>query len=345
MLAQRPDYADAQFALATCYLLREDYRQGWPAWEARLRTGEFQPPRGIPRWAGESLTGRSLLLVAEQGLGDTLQFVRYARVFQQRGARVVLAVQRALGPLLKSGIGWDALYLLDSGDALPGCDFYLPLMSAPYALFAETQAIPREVPYLAPDAEWVQHWRGELTKIEGFKIGIAWQGSRDFGLDRWRSVPLAQFAPLARLPGVRLISLQKGFGAEQIAAVDFPVVDLADRLDEAAGAFRDTAAVIASLDLVVTSDTSVAHLAGALGAPVWVALQFMPDWRFLLSRDDSPWYPSMRLFRQQAPGQWADVFQRIAQAVAQLRSETGSAGVTKEADRETTLRGPETGSG
>ena len=141
-------------------------------------------------------------------------------------------------------------------------------------------------------------WRRELAGIDGFKIGIVWQGSRDYPSDRWRSIPLAQFAPLARLPGVRLVSLQKGFGSEQIATVDFPVLDLSGRLDEAAGPFMDTAAVIRNLDLVVTPDTAIAHLAGALGAPVWLALQFSPNWRWLLDRDDSPWYPTMRLFRQ-----------------------------------------------
>ena len=139
---------------------------------------------------------------------------------------------------------------------------------------------------------------------------------------------MAQFAPLARLPGVRLISLQKGFGSEQIAAVDFPVLDLSDRLDEAAGPFMDTAAVIRNLDLVVTADTAIAHLAGALGAPVWLALQLSPDWRWLLGRDDSPWYPTMRLFRQTTFGQWPDVFERIAEAAARhCRSETGKTAV------------------
>ena len=164
-------------------------------------------------------------------------------------------------------------------------------------------------------------WRAELAKVEGLRIGIAWQGSRDFLLDRVRSIPLAQFAPLARVPGVRLISLQKGFGAEKIAGVDFPVLDLSARLDEAAGPFVDTAAVIANLDLVVTSDTAIAHLAGALGAPVWVALNQAADWRFLRGRDDSPWYPTMRLFRQTVFGQWSDVFQAIADAAQQRQSE------------------------
>ena len=165
-------------------------------------------------------------------------------------------------------------------------------------------------------------WRQELAGIDGLRIGIVWQGSRTYIGDRWRSLPLSHFAPLARLPGVRLISLQKGFGSEQIAAVDFPVIDLAGRLDEATGPFLDTAAVIRNLDLVVTADTAVGHLAGALGAPVWLALAVTTDWRWQRDRDDSPWYPTARLFRQTSFGQWSDVFERMAQALETRLAQT-----------------------
>jgi Tfp pilus assembly protein PilF len=365
-LALRPDYADAQMGLATCYLVEEDYQRGWPAYEARLRVPGLVPKHSLPHWTGEPLAGRSLLLLAEQGLGDTLQFVRYARLLKARGARVVLACQKALGRLLESqadsrplkngtgseqhpanpdrhgdrgvpvpifqhaardgadshGPDWDELFILGSAGELPRSDFCLPLLSAPGALGTDASTIPHEVPYLWADPELTAQWRRELAAIEGFKIGIVWQGSRGYHLDRWRSVPLAQFAPLARLPGVRLVSLQKGFGSEQIATVDFPVVDLSSRLDEAAGPFMDTAAVIGNLDLVVSPDSAIGHLAGALGAPVWLALQFSPNWRWQLERDDSPWYPTMRLFRQTRFGQWSDVFERMANAVEARRSET-----------------------
>ena len=236
----------------------------------------------------------------------------------------MLAASARLGRLLASGSAWDELFLLDSANSPPVCDFHLPLLSAPYALWAETTAIPRDVPYLSANAELSRRWRAELAGIEGFKIGIVWQGSRGYGSDRWRSIPLRRFAPLARLPGVRLVSLQKEVGTEQIAEVDFSVVDLSDRLDEAAGAFMDSAAVISNLDLVVTSDTAMAHLAGALGAPVWVALGRVPDWRWLLDREDSPWYPTMRLFRQRELDQWLEVFERIVQAVDERRRQTSS---------------------
>ena len=323
-LSLRPDFADAEMGIAMCYLIRGDFERGWPAYEARLRMAGQPPLPEHGRWQAEPLEGRRLLLVAEQGLGDTIQFLRYARVFKQLGARVGLAVQPALEPLLKSHPDIDELFLLGSGDAFAMGDFYLPLLSAPGALVTDVTTIPRDIPYLWANPDLTEHWRRELAKIGGFKIGIAWQGSRGYAGDCWRSLPLAQFAPLARLPGVRLVSLQKGYGSEQLATVDFPVVDLADRLDEAAGPFMDTAAVIRNLDLVITADTAILHLAAALGAPAWVALHHPPDWRFLLHGDDSPWYPAMRLFRQTTFGQWSDVFDRMAQAVEALRLESGS---------------------
>ena len=322
-LALRSDYADAQMGLAACYLIEEDYDRGWPAYEARLRIPGFVPRHSLRRWTGEPLAGCSLLLLSEQGLGDTLHFLRYARLLKQRGARVVLACEAALGRLLASHPDLDELFILGSAEELPPWDFYLPLLSAPGAFHTTASTIPGDVPYLSADPELTDKWRRELAGIDGFKIGIAWQGWRDFALDRWRSIPLAHFAPLASLPGVRLVSLQKGHGSEQVATVDFPILDLSGRLDEVAGPFMDTAAVIRNVDLVVTADTVIAHLAGALGVPVWVALSFSSDWRWLLGREDSPWYPTMRLFRQPAFGAWPDVFERVAKAVQARRSAGG----------------------
>jgi hypothetical protein len=258
-------------------------------------------------------------------------------LLKEQGAQVVLAAQRALGPLLASDADLFELFLVGSAPEPPRCDFYLPLLSVPGVLGTTASTIPCDVPYLAADPKLEGAWREQLAAIAGFKIGIAWQGSPDFRLDRWRSIPLAQFAPLARLPGVRLISLQKGFGSEQVAAVDFPVLDLSSRIDEEAGAFMDTAALIRGLDLVVTSDTSIAHLAGALGVPVWVALQFSPNWRWLRRRDDSPWYPTMRLFRQTKIDEWPGVFERIAGAIEAGRSDTGSSNPADATTRNTSF--------
>jgi hypothetical protein len=218
-------------------------------------------------------------------------------------------------PLLHSCRGIDQL--VPAGAALPRFDVQAPLLSVPHLLHTTLETVPAGVPYLSADPQRVERWGQELSKLDGFKIGIAWQGSRKYAGDKNRSIPLKHFAALARLPGVRLVSLQKGHGREQLAAVaqDWNVVDLADRVDESGAAFMDTAAVMQHLDLMVTSDTAIAHLAGALAVPVWLALPFARDWRWLLERADSPWYPTMRLFRQKRFGDWDEVFARIALAV------------------------------
>ncbi|HEX4145025.1 MAG TPA: tetratricopeptide repeat protein [Pirellulales bacterium] len=323
-LALQPSLAEAHMGLALCHLAEGDFPRGWPEYEARPGMPTLGPQHGLARWTGESLAGRSLLLLSEQGLGDTIQFVRYARLLKQQGARVVLVAQRPLGRLLASYPDLDELFIRGSDDELPRCDYYLPLLSLPGVLGTTVATIPGEVPYLSADPALIARWHDELAAIEGFKIGIAWQGSRDYPSDRQRSIPLADFAPLARVPGVRLISLQKGFGSEQVASIDFPVIDLASRLDEDAGPFMDTVAVIRNLDLVVTADTALGHLAGALGARVFLALALSPDWRWLRRRDDSPWYPTVRLFRQTTRGAWPDVLERIAEAVEARRAAGGT---------------------
>ena len=221
----RPDYAEAQLSLGMIYLLEGDFERGWPAYEARLRLPEVRLRPNLPRWTGQPLADRTLLLLAEQGLGDVFQFIRFARLFKQRGARVVLACKSLCRPLLTGQADIDEVVLTDSPGELPRCDFYLPLLSAP-ALATSVSTIPRDVPYLRADPQLSDQWRRELSAVEGFQIGICWQGSRQYVFDRWRSFPLAQFAALARQPGVRLVSLQKGFGSEQIATVGFPVLDL-----------------------------------------------------------------------------------------------------------------------
>jgi ADP-heptose:LPS heptosyltransferase len=206
--------------------------------------------------------------------------------------------------------------LVAQGTPLPPFDCHAPLLSLPALFGTELNSVPAEVPYLRADPVLFEHWRGRLAAFDGFKVGIAWRGSGSNRSDPKRSFPLEAFEPLARVPGVRLISLQKGKGAEQLPALAgrFVVTEL-PALDEGRGPFMDTAAVLRCLDLVVCCDTALGHMAGALGVPCWLALMHVPDWRWLLGRDDSPWYPRHRLFRQEQPGDWDDVFRRIAAAL------------------------------
>jgi Flp pilus assembly protein TadD len=311
-----PGFADAHKNLGLTLLQVGDFEAGWAHYEWRWQTGHkiFEPRNfAQPPWDGRPLEGKSLLMHAEQGLGDTLQFVRYARLVRPQGGQVLLECQRPLCALLSGCPGVDRL--VARGDELPQFDCHVPLFSLPRLLGTRLGNVPAEVPYLVAREDLVRRWRDRLSDCNGFKVGICWQGSPEPADDRQRSVALARFAPLSAVPGVDLISLQKGAGTEQLAAVRFAVRALGAELDEASGAFMDTAAVMRNLDLVVTVDTAVAHLAGALGVPVWVALVKVPDWRWLLDREDSPWYPTMRLFRQETAGDWGPVFGRIAAAL------------------------------
>jgi hypothetical protein len=315
-LRLQPGFADAHKNLAMTWLQQGNYEQGWPEYEWRWRCKEFPKlPYAQPRWDGSPLQGRTILLHTEQGLGDTIQFIRYASLVQARGGRVVVACQRALVPLLTRCRGIDELVV--RGDPLPHFDVYVPLLSLP-ALFQTTVAtVPAEIPYIYTDESLIERWGRELAGVSGFKIGISWRGSPGYPADRERSTQLAYFEPFARLPGVRLFSLQKGVGSDQMAQLGgrFPVVDLGPRLDETTGPFLETAAVMHHLDLVMTVDTSLGHLAGALGVPVWIAQAFAPDWRWQWGREDSPWYPTGRLFRQTEWGRWEPVFARMAEAL------------------------------
>jgi tetratricopeptide (TPR) repeat protein/ADP-heptose:LPS heptosyltransferase len=320
-----PRDAEAHKNLAQTWLLLGNFEQGWPEYEWRWKCKDFSLPLfRQPRWDGSPLQGRTILLHAEQGLGDTMHFVRYAALIKQQGGNVLVQCPRQLLPLLGSCHGIYRLAAQGSGLA-ESYDVYAPLMSLPGILGTSLASVPAQVPYLFADPQLIDHWRQEMSRLSEFKIGICWDADARFRrLNRQRCIPLSQFAPLGRLAGVRLISLQKGPGLEQLRTLAglFPVTDLGRRLDEESGAFMDTAAIMKSLDLVVTADTSIAHLAGALGVPVWVALPFAPDWRWLLHREDSPWYPTMRLYRQSEPGAWQPIFERMAGEVQQLLTTT-----------------------
>lgn len=312
-LALQPDFPEVHLHLASLCLLQGDFKTGWSEYEWRQHDKRFrQISCRQSIWDGASLAGKSILLYSEQGIGDTIQFIRYAARLKQLASRVIGECDARLIPLLSSCANVDSW--VSQPNELPPFDVYAPLLSLPRLLDTQMDTIPADIPYLFADPALVQQWQQKLEALSGFKIGIVWQGS---SIVRSKDIPLQNFAPLAQVPGVRLISLQKGPGIQQLneLADAFSVTDLGNQVDETAGAFMDTAAVIMNLDLVVTVDTSAAHLAGALGAPVWVALPFAPDWRWLLDRSDSPWYPTMRLFRQKTPGDWIGVIAEIRDAL------------------------------
>jgi len=323
-LALRPDDPVATWSKAVLKLAIGEFREGWPLYEARFRLAPAgSPPRSFaaPRWTGaEPLEGRTLLVHAEQGLGDTLQFCRYLGLLEARGATVVFEVQPALKTLLNSLAPRAAI--IGRGEPLPPCDFHVPLLSLPLAFGTELASIPGGVPYLQVDPAALSLWKERVAVLPGLRVGLNWHGNPEaekHAALQARSFPLSAATALARIPGVSLISLQKGSGAEQRGQVDFgaSVAQLTDpeRMgpDELAG---ETAAILKNLDLVITADTALAHLAGALGVRVWVVLQAVPDWRWLTERSDSPWYPTMRLFRQHTPGDWREVLDRVAAELA-----------------------------
>jgi tetratricopeptide (TPR) repeat protein len=314
----RPGDATIRYYASFPELALGHFEKGWAGHQHRLdvpelRNAEFDSL--APRWRGEDdIAGKKILVYPEQGSGDTIQFVRYLQLLKERGAEISFI----LPPTLKSLLA-PALEGIDAATSLglrSGFDYQVSLASLPHAFATRLETIPQRVPYLFPDSERVLKWRGRLGS-EGFKIGIAWQGNPNFGGDRFRSIPLSHYAPLAAIPGVRLISLQAVRGLDQLARLpsEMRVETLGREITDNPDGFAEIAAVMANLDLIVSSDTAVAHLAGALGRPVFAALTFRPDWRWLAGRSDSPWYPSMRLFRQKVRGDWGRVFAEIARAV------------------------------
>ncbi len=317
-----PDYSEAHWNRALGWLVTGNFEQGWPEYEWRFKRKIF-PPRPFPQpiWDGSSLAGKTILVHAEQGLGDTLQFIRYVLLVKKYGGRIIVEAPPMLMDLIASCAGVDEVVMertelppVERIKLLPPFDVHIPLISLP-TLFKTTLAtIPANVPYLAADAALREKWRRDLSPYSGFKIGLSWQGDPKHRKDRFRSIPLARFEPLARLEGVSLFSIQKGPGAEQLSALagSFPIIDLGDKINT----FGDTAAAMMNLDLVIAVDSAAAHCAGAIAVPVWLAVPSSPDFRWMLQREDSPWYPTMRLFRQQQLGVWDDVLLAMTAQVA-----------------------------
>jgi Tfp pilus assembly protein PilF len=318
-LAFKPDHAAARLSRAATQLLLGRFAEGWDGLEWRFAAAGAGDPRArfaAPLWDGAPLDGKPILLYAEHGLGDTLQFIRYAPLVAARGGSVTVEVQKELQRLVRGLPG--VTQLAAQGDALPPFAVQLPLMSLPRVFRTDLATIPGGIPYIHADPNLAAQWAERLGPRRGLRVGLSWAGSPSHRNDRNRSLPLSALAPLAAMPNVVFYALQKGPEAAQASAWPraAPPVDLGPQIDD----FADTAAIVANLDLVIAVDTSIVHLCGAMNRPAWCLLPFAPDWRWLLEREDSPWYPSLRLFRQHRRGDWADVVARVGAALTALAS-------------------------
>ncbi len=311
----KPDYAQAHLNRSLALLRREEFEHGWVEYEWRSKLKEC-PRRHTskPRWNGRVDPGMKLLVHVEQGLGDTFQMVRYAKKLHELGAEVTIECQKPLVSILRANDVASHVYPM--GEKPPQFDVQIPLMSLPSVMWKQ-YGFCYEGPYLHPDTEKVEQWRSQISAIEGKKVGIAWQGNPEFKQDHSRSVPLASFKPLFDSWDANFISLQKLHGLDQLDEVSFKDRVLTfDGLDESGGAFMDTAAVMKELDVLVTSDSAIAHLAGALGVPTCLLLPFAADWRWFAERNDCPWYPTVQIFRQSTRGAWGPVFDELARDFA-----------------------------
>jgi Flp pilus assembly protein TadD len=327
-LVMRPESAEARSNLALALLMMGRLEEGWREYEARWQVEAMAgplPALSRPRWTGQALNGETVLLYAEQGFGDTLQFCRYVPLVAAAGGRVVLVVPKSLHRLMTTLSG--VAVLLHEGDEfLPSYEYHCPLLSLPFAFGTNLDTVPAAIPYLHADPS---AWATTLGELPGLKVGLVWAGMsraaqpHAVAIDKRRSMRLTDMAPLLSVPGCSFVSLQLGPPAGQIRRQSEakPLHDFASRLED----WADTAALISGLDLVIAVDTAVAHLAGALGKPVWLLNRFDSCWRWFIGRDDSPWYPSLRQFRQTEPGGWADVIERVRQALETVAA--GSPGV------------------
>ena len=321
-LALHPGHAKIRFNMGMLHLKSGDFPAGWPAYEARFQANHEVVFRKFsqPQWLGEPLGGRRVWLYPEQGLGDTLQFLRYVPLVQAAGGQVILEVQPQLRRLAEQMTCATGIELLEDGTSPAQYDLQCPLLSLPFAFGTTLGTIPAEIPYLSVPAEETAQAAAFPWPEPSLRVGLVWAGSTDHKRDRFRSIPLLEWEPILRTPGVAFFSLQLGAAAEQAAALQdqgLTILDLAlDKSNMAA-----TAAKMAHLDLVISVDTAVAHLAGALGRRTWILLDHLPDWRWMLDRDDSPWYPTARLFRQQTRSDWAPVVAAVARELARLRDQ------------------------
>ncbi|HRN77656.1 MAG TPA: tetratricopeptide repeat-containing glycosyltransferase family protein [Candidatus Dependentiae bacterium] len=319
----RPNWASPHLNLAFDLLKLGDLKNGLREYEWRWQATNIQKLATTkPEWDGSDVRGKTVLIYAEQGFGDTLHFIRYAQILKNMGARVLVFPQTALIPLLKLCPYID--HVLESATTLPPFDYHIATMSLPYACRTELETIPANIPYLYADASLVNQWNKTLAQDKNFKIGICWHGNPRYTdlshqqTVKAKSIPLQLFEPLSKIPQVSLYSLQQIGGQDELHHINFKVHTFDNDFDTVHGRFMDTAAVIQNLDLIITIDTSISHLAAGLGKPVWILLPNPHDWRWFLNRTDSPWYPNVQLFRQPTRGDWNNVIQTVAQ---QLRKQ------------------------
>lgn len=317
-----PNSAEAHFDLGADLLMLGRFEEGWPHFEWRWqRAGNVPVQRHFaqPQWHGEDLSGRTLLIHDEQGFGDSLHFCRYVPLMAARCGKVVFEVREELIRLVQPNLAGERVSVVPrvagypSVDGLPATDYQVPLLSLPGLTGTRLETIPADVPYLRADPDAVHVWEDRLAALPHPRIALVWAGQPLYSKDSQRSVRLAQLAPLARIPGLSFLSLQLGPAAAEAAAPPpgLAIHDFTGMITD----FADSAAFLSAVDLLITVDTSAAHLAGALGRPVWLLNRFLPDWRWLLQREDSPWYPSLRMFRQAEPNEWDSVIARVAAAL------------------------------
>ena len=324
LIEHDPENPTLHLCLGQVLLLMGEFDAGWQEYEWRwVLFAKERPDYPVPKWEGAELEGKVIFVHGEQGYGDNIQFIRYATMVAQKGGRVVVGSPPGLRPLLPTAEGIEAI--VEPNEPIPPFETHIPLASLPRVFGTRLESIPAAVPYLRSENSRVEAWKQRFSLNDRLNVGICWQANPKFAADRFRSVSLRQFEPLLRVPGVDFHGLQILHGREQMAGLskDVNFEDIGDELFSETAVLAEAAAALQALDLIVTVDTAICHLSGALGRPTWVALSLVPDWRWLMGRDDSPWYPTIRLFRQVTHGGWDDVFRRLAKALTLLVEERG----------------------
>ena len=316
---RNPTYPQARFSLGLAHLVLGDFDNGWPEYEYRWESYKETPKKyDMPIWDGSDLSGKTILVCAEQGLGDTFQFLRYTQILKRLGATIIFETQKPLVSLLSLCDYIDKV-IPRGGSSVPSCDYQVYLLSLPLKFKTTIDTVPDNIPYLQAKPELIEYWRDQLSQDKNFKIGICWQGNRFYRTQALKhavsakSIPLPLLKPLAEIPGVSLYSLQKMSGEDQLKDIDFDIHIFDKDFDDTHGRFMDTAAVIKNLDLVISVDTSICHLSAALGVPVWNMLPKPADWRWLLKTTRTPWYPNMKLFRQKEIGDWEGLIKEVSE--------------------------------